>query len=766
MKIGVSIEKKAHRAFDFSKNRSENNGHPPLMSPKNRLILPSQQKEAFVSPSSTTTCSWILKAKRRTRDNTRKMPPKKQKVSDSVDANDDTKPKRKLTKKQLREQAMARAKASMEADKAKVKAVKKGKMTASQKKAAEPEEEEQQPTPAKKRRKVEKTTSSKHTPSASSKKKAREEAIQRAKEWAAQDKEELEKKKSPEAKKTRTVGKTAAPKAAGASPQIQPRPPPQGMVGSPPKAAYTGQMNPAMIHQYMQGMGYGANPYMMQQQPYAGGFPGPAQFAGAYGSPNYMGMAQQQVHPAPVPPAAPPVAASAAKKSFRKRTPANVAAPPKASAPDKDDDDDDMPLPPATTLEMQISQQVLANVSAHVRNLPEPHTAPPPAAFQGAHADDDEEEEIIDEEPIVMDAEEEDFSSTATRKKSIWGKGLLGAIIVGVLSYFLMVDEGSLHSPLTQPQMEMVNLVDPPPCFENTKPVYESETGEILSACNAGGAPCPDWGVCEGGELVQCRSKFHQVSANKAGCILSTQTNQTIDTITDLLEAWTEEELCSLDTFEKYPMFAYSKVQLASPNEVAVNTLTQSILETAFVTERRGDGLHLGLAYDLELPFLCRMSSTFKLALAAIGSLFIVAFHSLLSFLLSLGWNTVSTYPLISLIGLVVVVIVKRIRNYRAYRSKLVCDIAQARQMAYEFLQNYNTQSHVVLHIRDEIAMNLYPYSNAKRQYLIHDVWPRLIPDLKADNRIRKSTKVMEGKPRDVWQWVAVASTKKEVHIQ
>jgi hypothetical protein len=45
---------------------------------------------------------------------------------------------------------------------------------------------------------------------------------------------------------------------------------------------------------------------------------------------------------------------------------------------------------------------------------------------------------------------------------------------------------------------------------------------------------------------------------------------------------------------------------------------------------------------------------------------------------------------------------------------------------------------------------------------LIKDVWPRVVPDFTYDNRIRKSTRVVMGQPRDAWQWVAAVSAKKK----
>jgi hypothetical protein len=58
--------------------------------------------------------------------------------------------------------------------------------------------------------------------------------------------------------------------------------------------------------------------------------------------------------------------------------------------------------------------------------------------------------------------------------------------------------------------------------------------------------------------------------------------------------------------------------------------------------------------------------------------------------------------------------------------------------------------------------MSLFPDSKKQRMYIQKQVWPRVVPDLLQDNRVRKSTKVMEGNPRDVWQWVAAPLSAKK----
>jgi hypothetical protein len=346
------------------------------------------------------------------------------------------------------------------------------------------------------------------------------------------------------------------------------------------------------------------------------------------------------------------------------------------------------------------------------------------------------------------------------KKKMTWSRSMVGAVIAGIFSYFI-VQEGVFYSVFSEQlsnQME-TKPASEPLCFFDSAVVYDAE--EVVPSCNKeDGVACPTWGVCETGQIVGCSSTYYQVSDNKDGCVLTDESKDALSSLQEVLEEWSAREQCRSGAFETRPLFKYSELQLAKPTELASDRLDPNVLQAEFIVERRQDGLYVGLSdeHNLKLPFSCGAGESIKKMLGRCGNLLMLAFHGLVS----MAWSCFSAYPLISLVGLLVVLIVKRGRDYRAYRSKLVREIAQVRQMAYELLQEVSSESHVALHVRDDIAMTLYPESKSRREHLIKDVWPRVVPDFQQDNRIRKSTRMIEGKPRDVWQWVAVSSTKKK----
>jgi hypothetical protein len=724
------------------------------------------------------------------------MPPTRKRKTDEGTQPEETPKKR--TKKEARELALKRAKEAMEADKLKVEKVKAKKHQT----AASDKEDDGKigSTPAKRHKTADKKLASAKKPEATASKSAAA-AKSSIKSPAAKKSKSKEALKATEALKPVETPilptQAPAPVAQQQQPQFQGMGSPQ-MNGMNPSmhpamnaaAMGYGQMNnfalppgapvntqgvsEAMMAQYMMGqqqrmMG---GPYVnMGQQPYGGGFGG--QFAAQYAPMNNLTMQQQQqqqqqavqqqmqvkdatakqanpvvqqdqptqkLEPSVVPPTGDRTisSSSSAKKSA-------------TAIPESDDDDDDMPPPPSATLEMQISQQVMANVAALQNNEPTPFNVPPPEAFtqvSSSQLEDDAEEEVYDDQPIIVDDYE---IPPLVKKRRNWGRGLVCAIVVAILSYIIMMDgDGPAESPAKLHSSDA-------DCY------FDSIAGDsedyVPSCSNEPGAPCPEGSVCKDGEIVTCQYWFEEVSNDGKSCGLPATSLKTLETIMGVLEEKSIANECSLFSLQSRPLFNYADVQFARPMELATNPLELAILEKELVSERKDGKFFIGLPDDhfLELPFLCRATASVKSFVGGIGSLMVLLLHITLSWI----WSTCTAYPIASLVGLIVVLLVRKRRQYQAHRSKLVRDIAHVRQMSYELLQDSPSSSHVVLHIRDEIAMTMYPDSKSQRQYMIKEVWPRIIPDFMQDNRVRKSSRVIEGKPRDVWQWVAATSAKK-----
>jgi hypothetical protein len=704
------------------------------------------------------------------------MPPKKRKA-DSMGEEEEGQPKPKVSKKELRAQAIARARQSMQGDKKRVDAVK------AKKAGNSPAKAENEYDSARKRRKTEvkeepaPAKTSTKTKTASSPKRTTAKSKANETEPPVKDRTtDLEplpvnaptaQMTSPQAQMlSQATGASAFPEQGG---------------GAAPNADQT-LMNQYMLQQQQQQQqlygqqlyGYGnqaaygstqyANPYhgiaqqAQQQAAYAGAYPG--QFGQAHqGLPPYYGASleqaqaqqltqqmqlQQQQQPAVFAVSSKngsspkPTKAAANKTEAAKATKAVFVPPPSVPG-----DDEDMP-PPPPSLEVQISQQVMANMAASEQNQPTPHSRPPPEAFVNSPMDDDEEEEeVVDENPIVIDEDyvEEPSATASTRSNR---KIFFGAVIIAILSYLMLQEEGDL-----------VSTSGAAPCFIDNIAINDS--GEIMHSCaDDKGVVCPDGGICKYGKLVECPSKHYQLSENKDGCSLTDVSMESVTAIQDILEQLTLEQGCHFAENE-YPWFPYKDIQLANPLLLAINPLELAILENEFRMERR-EGVHyIGLPSDFQpnLPFRCQIVSTLKSIFDGFASLFFAG----IQFCLATLFETFMAYPIASIVGLAVAILLRKILSYRAYRKQLVTDVADIRLVAYGYLEETPEESHLVLHVRDHIVMK---YPKSQRQYFIKDVWPRVVPDFKYDNRIRKSTRVVMGQPQDAWQWVAAVSAKKK----
>jgi hypothetical protein len=244
------------------------------------------------------------------------------------------------------------------------------------------------------------------------------------------------------------------------------------------------------------------------------------------------------------------------------------------------------------------------------------------------------------------------------------------------------------------------------------------------------------------------------------------------------LEERTIADLCVAGgSHAELPLFEYQKLQLLYPSTLAIHPLDKTVMQTAFATHEEQGRWFIGLPDDhtIILPLRCRMahsiSKLLKTILAWIG---LLCWKSVTAST-RLMWSMMSSYPLISFIGLLTVLGVRQVQSFQKHRINLVKDVAKMRDMAFDRLQDDADTAHAVLHLRDDIVATLTAhdnflngFANQQRHYWITSVWPKVIPQLQQDNRIKKTQRVeLGGKRRDYWQWVAASrsTTKSKKHV-
>jgi hypothetical protein len=303
---------------------------------------------------------------------------------------------------------------------------------------------------------------------------------------------------------------------------------------------------------------------------------------------------------------------------------------------------------------------------------------------------------------------------------------------------------------------------EPPPstCF------FDSQT-EWEGACPDGnGVPCPEGGVCRDGELVGCLSSFKEVAESGKSCTVTDEFKiMKAFLVKELEDHATQHQTCDETNVS---LLNYASVQQAHP-EIMVEEgpeLVEMLLEEGFTVETDDNGLHLGLPNDhyVGLPIYCHIGNAFKVLLEIIGSWMVYWTHfawNIAIIVLRVFWNCAYAYPLASAIGFGTVVSLYSLKARGNERRKKILDIANMRQMAYTTLQDNPQCSHLVVHIRDEIAMCLAEFNRDERQHLIKHIWPKVVSDVKLDNRVRKSQRIGEASTLvDAWQWVATTTPK------
>lgn len=170
--------------------------------------------------------------------------------------------------------------------------------------------------------------------------------------------------------------------------------------------------------------------------------------------------------------------------------------------------------------------------------------------------------------------------------------------------------------------------------------------------------------------------------------------------------------------------------------------------------------------YALRLPFRCRVGdyvrATIKSALRSVGNLS----WTFVSYASRLVWAFTSAYPLISLILFLGVLLVHQVQAFQKRRAQLVRDVATMRDNAFMYLMDHSDAAHAVLHLPDGLVADLVADQDVlqgarrQRQYWNTQVWPRVVPQLIPDNRVKKSQRIEAGtgKRRDYWQWVAATA--------
>ena len=391
-------------------------------------------------------------------------------------------------------------------------------------------------------------------------------------------------------------------------------------------------------------------------------------------------------------------------------------------------------------------------------------------------------------QPIMYD--DEPVPVTNTRRPYLMCVAIVFVSLCGFLVVLLLAGATG-SAPVSAP-------TGLPPCFISTNDDDDKPTGgveDIEPECVPGSGPgvngtcpepsdtpqkvcddtvpaveCPKWSICAGGLLESCPSPSRQPSVEGNACVFTAKANESLALIEESVINWTLQYHCDssgCDFAEEgtgvAPVFPITRLPMPYPG------LNSELIEGSEILtkSRREDGsAFVGLTEEyfstrLEFPVLCQLT----LVLLSILAVVLEGGSFVFTWVTSSAWSWTVAHPVITFVGLVAVWVARTVHTRRRQRAKLVRDAANVKQMVYEQLMQGPTV-HAVLHIRDGVANDMSPNSREGRQYVIKKVWPRVVADIRCDNRVMKANKMIQGTPHDVWKWIATPNKGKKVAFQ
>jgi len=296
---------------------------------------------------------------------------------------------------------------------------------------------------------------------------------------------------------------------------------------------------------------------------------------------------------------------------------------------------------------------------------------------------------------------------------------------------------------------------------------------------------CPQWARCHGGVLRDCSDGGGEWQGlvrfvpNEAGtsCVPSDGALMIVDVVQDALVNMTVSQSCHssdmitdpasvlLKEQEPYPLFSLDvvswRVNEASAVDITMSAnlllWLQPVFDAAFVTFGQLPGTDgppnaIGLSsevpeHKLPVPFTCQMKFMF---MELFGWLLKFLYRTV-DLLTKKSWQYISTHPKSSPVMLMILVGVVSIRRKMKHRAKVREIFGVVKEESYDRMAMADSGGYAALHLRDDVGHAMYPSNVRERLFMYNHVWPRVIVEVRADNRVRKFKKVADGKQLEHW---------------
>jgi hypothetical protein len=324
-------------------------------------------------------------------------------------------------------------------------------------------------------------------------------------------------------------------------------------------------------------------------------------------------------------------------------------------------------------------------------------------------------------------------------------------------------------------------------CFVNNPTALDdvfSDNNQTIYQCDGERKPCPQWGRCQEGKLLNCDigggifDGHHRLVPSVKGdrCVPSPEANEYASILSEVLMRMTSDLVCQSgwnDDDTTFPLFSMDsvaeKMREVSDEENPTLVMSSELLRwlspvfdsnlVRFGSLSGENGSEnwdaIGLGQDvppnsLPLPMRCRLN---LMLWELLGYLF-QSSCGLAWFLVNKLFHFTTSYPIRSIGALLFGKMVQYLKRRRTHRAKVRELHGIVIEAVYDRLSECEDhEGYAALILRDDIGHYMFPNSPPQRFFLNDHVWPRVALEIKADNRVRKFQKSVHGKKLVHWEF-------------
>ena len=430
----------------------------------------------------------------------------------------------------------------------------------------------------------------------------------------------------------------------------------------------------------------------------------------------------------------------------------------------------------------------------HSKSAPSipPTTLEPPSTVVPAQGQEASVVQIVEEEEDEFEMEGKESSKLSSLISSFWGNfvklsSFMTFLVVLTSAALFFFDGNDL------PTNTMFSNGETIPTSHNTNPCFYNhgfggENEEMDITCDEA-LDCPQYGRCEGGKLIDCLMQdinwsggFYVPSEKGDQCVVSSSALQAMlnfhSTLTELTVEYVCRSsigfapVCRVQTddllekesilFEATAVASYANLTIDQLDTLLERKESDDIVEQA---ELKEDELvrYIGLSKEfinMNLP----ISNYCWLRIMSWDIVRVVSdfLYGMFLIMLNFMWTIAVAHPGPALVLGIVSYGFLWFRNKRSRISRLRKEASEIQNVAYDKLvMDCNEgEGYASLHLRDEIAHELYPEPCAARQRFNSLVWHRVAALIRADNRVTKSRKSIGGKSLEYFEWASDSSRK------